>query len=106
MNSISFDVVKSMIHQKKYDAITEFAHVEFPDKGELVVTEYTGTGVRVYKDSEDRTRILCPKEMDVIQEGTVANEIAANVTKIISFKIISSPFCVMICLNQLSYFFF
>ena len=76
MNSISFDVVKSMIHQKKYDAITEFAHVEFPDKGELVVTEYTGTGVRVYKDSEDRTRILCPKEMDVIQEGTVANEIA------------------------------
>lgn len=76
MNSISFDVVKSMIHQKKYDAITEFAHVEFPDKGELVVTEYAGTGVRVYKDSEDRTRILCPKEMDVIQEGTVANEIA------------------------------
>ena len=38
---------------------------------------------------------------------TVANEIAANVTKIISFKTISSPFCIIICeLNQLSYYFF
>ena len=36
----------------------------------------------------------------------VTNEIAANATKIISFKTISSPFCVIICLNQLLYFFF
>ena len=39
-------------------------------------------------------------------KNTVTNEIAANVTKIISFKTISSPFCVIICLNQLLYYFF
>ena len=34
------------------------------------------------------------------------NPIAANVAEIISFKTISSPFCVIICLNQLLYYFF
>ena len=37
---------------------------------------------------------------------TVTNAIAANVAQTISFKTISSPFCVIICLNQLSYYFF
>ena len=36
----------------------------------------------------------------------VTNAIAANVAQTISFKTISSPFCVIICLNQLSYYFF
>lgn len=76
MNSISFDIVKNIIEKKKYDVVTEFAHMEYPDKGELIVTEYTGKDVRAYKDNKNRTRILCPKDMTPIQEGHVVEAIA------------------------------
>lgn len=76
MNSVEFDIVKNLIENKKYDVITEFAHIEHPSRGEIVVNEYVGEGVRVYKDLKGRTRVLCPKDMSVIEEGHVAEAIA------------------------------
>ena len=76
MNSAAFDIVKSLIEKKKYDVITEYSHIVNPEKGDIIVTEYTGKGVRTYKDNAGITRVLCPKDIDVIQEGHVAQAIA------------------------------
>ena len=42
MNSITSNIVKAAIHSKKYDMISELAKIEYPDKSELIVTEYAG----------------------------------------------------------------
>ncbi len=76
MNSTQLDIVKALIGEKKYDVITEYTHIAYPDKGDVIVNEYAGDGVRIYKDNKGRTRILCPKNMDVVQEGHVAQAIA------------------------------
>ena len=76
MNSITSNIVKAAIHSKKYDMISELAKIEYPDKSELIVTEYAGSGVRLYKDTKNRVRLLCPKDIDVYQENHVAEAIA------------------------------
>lgn len=76
MNSTQLDIVKALIEKKKYDVITEYAHVCHPEKGAIVVNEYAGNGVRVYKDNKGQTRVLCPKDISVVQEGHVAQAIA------------------------------
>lgn len=76
MNSAQFDIVKALIEEKKYDVITEYSHITHPEKGEIIVNEYAGNGVRVYKDNKGNTRVLCPKNIDVVQEGHVAQAIA------------------------------
>jgi hypothetical protein len=76
MNSTQLDIVKALIEKKKYDVITEYAHVCHPEKGVIVVNEYAGNGVRVYKDNKGQTRVLCPKDISVVQEGHVAQAIA------------------------------
>lgn len=76
MNSTQLDIVKALIEKKKYDVITEYAHVCHPEKGAIVVNEYAGNGVRVYKDNKGQTRLLCPKDISVVQEGHVAQAIA------------------------------
>lgn len=76
MNSISLNIVKNILNNKRYDIITEFAHTEFPEKNDLVIFEYTGKDVRAYKDAQNRTCIMCPKNMTVTQEGHVAEAIA------------------------------
>lgn len=76
MNSITNDLMKNIIEAKNYNMITEYVQIEHPDKGELVVTEYAGKDVRVYKDEKNRIHLLCPKEMTPVQEGHVAEAIA------------------------------
>lgn len=74
MNSI--DIVENMLHHKKYDAVTEFAKIEHPERGTLVITEYAGNIVSAYKDDNGVTKVMIPRSMDLVQEGTVATEIA------------------------------
>lgn len=76
MNSTQLNIVKALIEKKKYDVITEYTHIAHPDKGDIIVKEYAGTGVRVYKDNDGNTRVLCPKDIDTVQEGHVAQAIA------------------------------
>lgn len=75
MNSISSNVIKTAIRSKRYDIITELAKIEYPDKNDIVVTEYNGSGVRLYKDNKNRIRILCPTDIDVYQENHVTDSI-------------------------------
>ncbi len=74
MNSI--DIVENMLRHKKYDAVTEFAKIEHPERGTLVITEYAGSIVSAYKDDNGVTKVMIPRSMDLVQEGTVATEIA------------------------------
>lgn len=77
MNSTQkIDIIKALIAKKKYDVITEYSHVCHPEKGDIVVNEYAGDGVRIYKDNKGTTRVLFPKDMSVVQEGHVAQAIA------------------------------
>ena len=77
MNSTQkIDIIKALIDKKKYDVITEYSHVCHPEKGDIVVNEYAGDGVRIYKDNKGTTRVLFPKDMSVVQEGHVAQAIA------------------------------
>ena len=75
MNSTVINTIKSMIEHKKYSVITEYANVVH-GKNNLFVSEYSGSNVRLYKDNDDNVRILCPKNMDVTQEGYLAKAIA------------------------------
>lgn len=76
MNSMNFDIVKRLIEQKKFSVITEYADINYSDRGKLIVREYTGSGVRVGKDVKGNTRVFCPKNITPIQEGHVAQAIA------------------------------
>ena len=69
------DTIKALVEHKKYSAITEYSKI-IHGKDNLIVSEYGGTNVRLYKDNDDNVRLLCPKKMDVVQEGHVANAIA------------------------------
>ena len=66
--------IKALVEHKKYSAITEYANV-LHGKDNLIVSEYGGANVRLYKDN-DKVRILCPKKIDTVQEGYLANAIA------------------------------
>ena len=76
MSSQRVDIVTQLLLNKNYDVISEYASIDHADKGKLIVTEYCGRSVRAYKDAEGNTRVMCPKNMDTIQEGHVANAIA------------------------------
>ena len=74
MNSIVMDTIKALVEHKKYSAITEYANV-LHGKDNLIVSEYGGANVRIYKDN-DKVCILCPKKINTVQEGYLANAIA------------------------------
>ena len=70
------ELVTATLQNKMYDVITEYASVDYPEKGSLIVSEYCGKSVRAWKDDKGNTRVMCPKNMDTVQEGHVANAIA------------------------------
>ena len=76
MNSMEFDVIKSLVENKKYSAITEYSRIVNPSREDIIVTEYTGSDVTVYKDDRGNVRLLCPKNMDYVTEGHVAQAIS------------------------------
>ena len=69
------DTIKALVEHKKYDAITEYAKV-LHGKDNLIVSEYCGSSVRLYKDNDNKVRILCPKNLETVQEGYLAKAIA------------------------------
>lgn len=75
MNSTVMNTIKAMIEHKKYSVITEYANVVH-GKNNLFVSEYGGNNVRLYKDNDNNVRVLCPKNMDTVQEGYLAKAIA------------------------------
>jgi len=76
MSNVNLDLVKFLITNKKYDTITEYAKIEYPEEKGLIVSEYAGTGVRLFKDTKNRTRVLCPKNMTYVEEGYLSEAIA------------------------------
>lgn len=76
MNSFKYDMVKSLLSQKNEKAIMEYAQIEFPNvKSNLVLREYFGEGVRLFKDCNGDTKILYPHNMTPVQEGHLAKAI-------------------------------
>ena len=50
------------------------AHVIYPDKHINIMT-YPGNDVRVYKNREEEVQILCPKNINVVQESNLTKAI-------------------------------
>lgn len=76
MNSFKYDMVKSLLSQKNEKAIMEYAQIEFPNvKSNLVLREYFGEGVRLFKDCKGNTKVLYPHNMTPVQEGHLAKAI-------------------------------
>lgn len=76
MNSKEVTLVKNALEQKKFNVVNEFAKIIHSDKGELVVNEYAGKDVRIYKGRDNTVNVLYPKNCSVVQEGHVAQAIA------------------------------
>ena len=64
------------MHNKKYDAVTEFAKINTADRDEtILVSEYAGDEPRLMiRDKE--IHILCPKNITYVQEEGIADSIA------------------------------
>jgi hypothetical protein len=75
MSSFPNNLIKLLVSQKKYSVITEYTNIQFPDKGTLIVNEYAGDSVRVFKRTDNSVNILCPKDMSIIQEGNLTKAI-------------------------------
>ena len=76
MNSYGYNLLKSLIKNKKYEAVTEYSKIIFPDRREsIVITEYSGEHLRLFKDN-NIVNILCPKEITTVQESTITNAIS------------------------------
>ena len=69
-------IIRQLMHNRKYAAITEFAKINNDDRNEsIIVSEYLGDEPRLMiRDNE--IHILCPKEMTVVQEDGIADSIA------------------------------
>ena len=76
MNSKEVTLVKNALEQKKFNVVNEYAKIIHSDKGELVVNEYAGKDVRIYKGNDNTVNVLYPKNCSVVQEGHVAQAIA------------------------------
>ena len=69
------ELIRQLMHMKKYEAVTEFAKIKNNTHNEsIVVTEYVGDVPRLMKRNNE-IRILCPKEMTVVQENGIADSI-------------------------------
>ena len=69
-------IIRQLMHNKKYDAVTEFAKINSSDRDEVIlVREYAGDCARLLK-RDNEIYILCPKEMDIVQEEGIADSIA------------------------------
>ena len=76
MNSFAHNLLKILVSQKKYAAITEYAKIEHPHKNEtVIVSEYAGTDIRVLKCDDETINMICPKDMTTTQENAVVKAI-------------------------------
>ena len=73
MNNIGYDIAKTFISQKKYEALVEFSKIENPDKPGIIINEYAGDGIRLYKNNKNNIVIACPENITTIQEGYLAS---------------------------------
>lgn len=70
------EIIRQLMHNKRYEAVTEFAKINSADRKEtIIVTEYAGDCARLMKRDND-IYILCPKEIDIVQEAGIADSIA------------------------------
>lgn len=73
--SSSFEkYIKAAIESKKYSVVCEMANVIYPDKHINIMT-YPGNDVRVYKNREEEVQILCPNNINVVQESNLTKAI-------------------------------
>lgn len=74
MNGFKHDLIKLLVSDKRFSAITEYCSIEHPDRHQVVVSEYTGSDVRLLKHDE-KIHIICPQNMSVVQENAVVQAI-------------------------------
>ena len=71
MSSIGIDVVKTMLNNKKFDVVTECATIQHGSERKIIINEYAGKDVRLFKNDNGDVTVLYPKTADVVMEGNL-----------------------------------
>ena len=70
------EIIRQLMHNKKYEAVAEFAKINSPNRKErIIVCEYLGDEPRLMKRG-DEIYILCNKDITYVQEEGIADSIA------------------------------
>lgn len=75
MADMRLELVKSFIKTRNVDAINDYVSICHPNKQgtSIVMQEYSGDCVRVFKDKNDDVCIMHPTKMTEIQENAIGN---------------------------------
>ena len=68
-------LVSQLLNQKKYQALQEYLHIEFPEKQTVLFQEYAGTTPRLYSDMKNDIVLMMPTSMEVWMENAVVDAI-------------------------------
>lgn len=79
MNGYTELLINEAIKEKKFNVITECSRIVNPDKCDIIVEQYSGSSIRVFKNN-DTISVLYPENPDeVVQESEyLANAIASG----------------------------
>lgn len=74
----SSTLLANAFHKKKFNVVTETAKILHSDKPDIFVSEYCGDNIRMFVNKDNAIRLMLPKNIDCIQENTIADAIASG----------------------------
>lgn len=75
MKCFAFGILRSVVAEKKYDIVMEYANKHTSNDKSIIIQEYAGSDIRVFTRGND-INVLCPKDMSVTQENALTKAIA------------------------------
>lgn len=75
MKCLAFGILRSVVAEKKYDIVMEYANKHISNDKSIIIQEYAGSDIRVFTRGND-INVLCPKDMSVTQENALTKAIA------------------------------
>lgn len=78
MNSLVYDIIKEAIACGKYNVISECNKIVNHDKCDVVVEQYTGDNMRVFKNSKGEVCVLMPEVVGFMESEYLSNAIASG----------------------------
>lgn len=69
------ELLESFISRRSFDSLQKMTNVLYPLNETIVVEEYAGDSVRIFK-KDNKVRVLFPKKGNIVQENALTNAIA------------------------------
>lgn len=78
MNSYTESLIKEAIDKRKFNVLSEASKIVNTGCGDIVFEQYTGSGVRVFKNKEGNVSVLCPEEISISESEYLQHAIATG----------------------------